>query len=456
MKLGYVLAAVLLLSSTVNVSAAEADMQALLNTVKDRVAREQATDQQRLATFRRSSQEQAALLQQAEARLAASQQRQTELKTLFDEQEALLAEQQNLLKNRTGQLGEIFGVVKQQAKDLQGVLMDSLVSAELPGRAERLEFSGQQKVLTRNELEALWQTFQQELIYSGQVKAFEAPVVLTSGETRTAEVIRVGAFNAVTADGEFLVYADDRLKQLARQPDSSVREQAAAFVRGEGDTLLVDPNRGGLLQLLSLKPTLQARIEQGGGVGYLIIGLGIIGLLVALWRLLVSSYTGLRIRRQLAAVQSPREDNPLGRLLLAAQAGGTREDMEVRLDAALLAETPKLEQGLAILKLIAAVAPLLGLLGTVTGMIGTFQSITLFGTGDPKMMAGGISQALITTVLGLCVAIPLLFCHSHLFSRTRRTLQFLQQKSLAILVEREEAQQPEALAEDYPEAANAA
>lgn len=456
MRTGFLLTALLLFSGSMNLVAAEVDMQALLNTVQDRVAREQATDQQRLATFRQSSNEQAQLLRQAEARLTASQARQTELKTQFDEQEALLAEQQNLLKNRTGQLGEIFGVVKQQAKDLQSVLLDSLVSAELPGRSERLDFSEQQEVLTRTELDALWQAFQQELVYSGQVKAFVAPVVMANGETHTAEVVRIGAFNAITEDGEFLMYVDNRLKQLARQPDSSVREQAASFIRGETDTVLVDPNRGGLLQLLALKPTLQARIEQGGGVGYLIIGLGVIGLLVALWRVLVSGYTGLQIRRQLSAVQQPRQDNPLGRLLFAAKGGSSREDMEIRLDAALLAETPKLEQGLALLKLIAAVAPLLGLLGTVTGMIGTFQSITLFGTGDPKMMAGGISQALITTVLGLCVAIPLLFCHSHLFSRTRRTLQFLQQKSLAILVEHEEANQPEKPMDGYPEAANAA
>jgi biopolymer transport protein ExbB len=218
-----------------------------------------------------------------------------------------------------------------------------------------------------------------------------------------------------------------------------VIDQAQAFVQGQGDTLVVDPSRGNLLALLAQTPDLKARIAQGGLVGYIILALGGMGLVVALWKLITTLKIELSVRIQLRRSDQADSGNPLGRVLAAGRAGRTTDETELRVDEALLKEAPILERGLTLLKLVAAVAPLLGLLGTVTGMIGTFQSITLFGTGDPKLMAGGISQALMTTVLGLCVAIPLLFCHSLLAARSRRLLQLLQQKGLALLaVQREQ------------------
>jgi biopolymer transport protein ExbB len=209
--------------------------------------------------------------------------------------------------------------------------------------------------------------------------------------------------------------------------------QARDFMAGQGNVVVVDPSRGNLLALLAQTPDLKARIAQGGLVGYIILSLGGIGLLVALWKLMTTITVELSVRKQLRQPQQAHSNNPLGRVMQAGESGRTTDETELRVDEALLKEAPILERGLTLLKLVAAVAPLLGLLGTVTGMIGTFQSITLFGTGDPKLMAGGISQALMTTVLGLCVAIPLLFCHSLLAARSRRLLQLLQQKGLALL-----------------------
>ena len=127
--------------------------------------------------------------------------------------------------------------------------------------------------------------------------------------------------------------------------------------------------------------------------------------------------------------------NPLGRILsvYSDKIAQDVETLSLKLDEAILRETPSIERGLITLAILAAVAPMLGLLGTVSGMIETFQSITLFGTGDPKLMSGGISQALVTTELGLAVAIPMLLIHSALSSKSNRLIQILDEESAAIV-----------------------
>lgn len=416
-----------------------ADLQQLLQEIRSDVAADKRLDAQRLAEFRGDFNRQQALLAQARARLAAAEAEQETLKGRFQENEDILTEKGEELRTRSGQLGEVFGVVKQQAQELRGLLTDSLITAQYPERGQLLTFADLKRIPTLDELEGLWFLLQQEMTATGEVVRFRAPVVNVDGLREEAEVLRIGPFTAMTLDGQFLAYTGSVLQQLSVQPAGSVVAQAAAFARGEQDRVVVDPSRGNLLALLAQTPNLSERIAQGGLVGYIILGLGGLGLLVALWKLIVTARVELSVRRQLRQPEQPSELNPLGRVLLAGEAGRTTDETELRVDEALLRETPMLERGLTLLKLVAAVAPLLGLLGTVTGMIGTFQSITLFGTGDPKLMAGGISQALMTTVLGLCVAIPLLFCHSLLAARCRRQLLLLQQKGLALLAARREA-----------------
>lgn len=414
------------------------ELQQLLQQVRTEVAEDQRTDAARLAEFRTDHARQQALLAEARARLAAAEARQAELKAAFQANEDALAEQGEALRSRSGQLGEVFGVVKQQAQDLHGLVDDSMITAQYPERAELLAFADRKRIPTLSELEGLWFLLQQEMTATGEVVRFSAPVVQASGERVDAEVLRVGPFTALNSQGEYLNYVEGGLQVLPVQPNRSVLAQAQTFVQGQGSSLVVDPSRGNLLALLAQTPNLQERIAQGGLVGYIILGLGGVGLLVALWKLLATLKIEFSVRSQLRKPEQGNAGNPLGRVLAAGQAGRTTDETELRVDEALLKEAPLLERGLTLLKLIAAVAPLLGLLGTVTGMIGTFQSITLFGTGDPKLMAGGISQALMTTVLGLCVAIPLLFCHSLLAARSRRLLQLLQQKGLALLAAQRE------------------
>jgi biopolymer transport protein ExbB len=216
------------------------------------------------------------------------------------------------------------------------------------------------------------------------------------------------------------------VRQLANDFSQSPQQQPM---------MIIDPTQGSLLGMLSIEPDIAERIKQAGTIGLIIIALGALGLLITLWRVIYLLWVSARVRGQMKKISEPKPGNPLGRVLLQAQQFSTRkeENLEFKLDEAVLVELPKLERGHNFIKLLAAVAPLLGLLGTVTGMILTFQSISLFGNGDPKLMAGGISQALMTTVLGLVAAIPLLFGHSFVNSLARNLIQRLDEQSAGML-----------------------
>jgi len=275
---------------------------------------------------------------------------------------------------------------------------------------------------------------------SGKVVYFDTEIEDASGKPVEAKVFRVGTFNAV-ANGEYLQFSADtgRLTLLPRQPQSQYLLLAESFSEAKtGPVALgIDPTRGVILSMLIQAPNAIERIQEGGFIGYIILLMGALGFVYALIRLVQLSLTGKKMNAQMNS-STAVDNNPLGRVFLAAelkQAEDT-ENLELVLDEAITREVPVLEKGLPMIKLLAAVAPLLGLLGTVTGMIATFQSISLFGTGDPKLMASGISQALVTTMLGLCVAIPLLFLHSLVASRSRILVQILDEQSAGLLSKR--------------------
>jgi len=432
-------ALVLLVSALVPLGAQANALDGLLGEVRQFSREDQQQHKAREAKFARDLSQQQQLLSQERGRLEAAELRQEELKASYDNNEDRLAELEETLRQRSGQLGEVFGVVKQNAVELQGSLQDSMVNAQFPERAEALAFAHDKKVPTLAELETLWFELQREMTESGKRLLFETTVIGADGQQQTRSVARIGTFTAVTEQGEYLHYQTEQsaLQVLPKQPSAEAQQQAAAYVAGNGQVMLTDPTRGQMLALLDQVPTLQERIEQGGYVGYVILALGAIGLLVAAWRLMVLLVVESKVRLQLKRLQKLSARNPLGRVLGSAENSDLPfEQLEMVVDEAILREAPRLERGQNLIKLLAAVAPLLGLLGTVTGMIATFQSITIFGTSDPKLMAGGISTALMTTVMGLIVAIPLLFSHSLLVSRSRRLIQIMQEKSLAALANR--------------------
>lgn len=294
-----------------------------------------------------------------------------------------------------------------------------------------------------DEIERLWFELQREMTESAKVVKFSAKVITSSGESVERMVTRIGLFNIV-ADGKYLQFVPEtgNLVELARQPQSRYldkiedQEQATSGFSPVG----LDPSRGQLLAMLVQAPGLFERIDQGGVVGYIILFIGLIALLVAGERLINLGITGARVRAQVKNSTKPNVNNPLGRVLKIYEdnPNANTETLELKLGESVLKETMGLNRSLTFLKVIAVVAPLMGLLGTVTGMIVTFQAITLFGTGDPKLMAGGISQALVTTVLGLVVAIPTVFLHTITSTRAKQITQVLEEQATGMVASRSE------------------
>jgi biopolymer transport protein ExbB len=416
----------------------------LLRQVQEAQQRDATVRKQREQTFLAAHADQQRLLEELRTKLAQERQRNQQLKETFQNNETELAALETELKQRTGDLGEVFGTVKQSAKDLGGFMHESLVSAQFPQRAAWFEVLSESKKLPDiTELERLWLLIQQEIVESGQVVRFPAQVTDSNGITSTQPVVRVGLFNALQGD-RYLKYAPEtqRFLVLARQPPAAERASAAglnAATQGPVE-LALDPTRGVLLGLLVETPDALERLHQGGLVGYVILALGAFGLLMVAYRLLYLSLIGARIRHQLRNLSEPSDNNPLGRILAVGNGGNSANpaNLELQIDEAVLRETPRLTRGEGLIKLLTGIAPLLGLLGTVVGMIITFQSISLFGTGDPKLMANGISQALVTTALGLIVAIPLLFLHTLVTSRSRALVQILDEQSAGLVAMRRE------------------
>ncbi|AFJ02539.1 MotA/TolQ/ExbB proton channel family protein [Methylophaga frappieri] len=428
------------LFSPVLLAQTPSNLDELLEQVKkDRVV-EQQQNELRLQNFIAERDQQAQLLEQAKAELAAQERRGEQLNGEFEANEELLAEQESLLQERSGSLGELFGTVRQIANDSRGALETSVTSLQYPERNAFLQaLSERRQQPTIDELQQLWLTLQQEMTESGKVETFTTPVITATGEVEDRAVTRVGVFTFF-ADGKYLRYLPETqdLVELARQPVPRLQDLATQFEQAEPNTwqpTVVDPTRGAIMALLVQTPNLKERIQQGGWIGYIIIALGVIGLLIALLRFVILFVTERGVRRQQKRADKPSAKNPLGRILSVydQEQDDDVETLSLKLDEAILRETPALERGLTTLAILAAVAPMLGLLGTVSGMIETFQAITLFGTGDPKLMSGGISQALVTTELGLAVAIPILLIHSALSSKSNRLIQILDEESAAIV-----------------------
>ena len=411
----------------------------LLQQIQKSQKQENITRQERENRFLAEHANQKKLLAKIKTRLASERRLSKQLRTSFDNNEKALIDLEAELKRQTGDFGEVFGTVRQSAKDLSALINDSLVSAQYPGRAEWLQTLGESKTLPDiSELEKLWHLIQQETIESGRVVSFPSTVIDTNGEASKQQVVRIGLFNALI-EGLYLNYQPEtnRFVVLARQP-SQIEDQLASYLGVATETegnLAIDPTRGVLLNLLVDTPAPLERISQGGIVGYIILALGGLGLIIVIIRLIYLTTTGQSIRQQLNSPSTPCKKNPLGRILAVAAKNRDTDlgNLELQIDEAILRELPQLTRGEGLLKLLAGVAPLLGLLGTVVGMIATFQSITLFGTGDPKMMADGISQALVTTALGLIVAIPLLFMHTLITSRSQALVQILDEQSLGMV-----------------------
>ncbi|MDY6829839.1 MAG: MotA/TolQ/ExbB proton channel family protein [Pseudomonadota bacterium] len=441
------------LAATV-VQAAESDratsLEQLLERVEQGMTRDRALYQQRINEFRSQVEAQEQLLNDAQARRTALEQESEVKEGEFRANEERITELEEKLNESLGELRELFGVVQQVAADTKAVLGASVTSSQYPGREDFLDAliskaGSNDRLPAISDLERLWFEEQREMVATGRTLTYSAEVVSRGGERTTADVVRVGAFNVVRADdGRYLTWEDEtnRLVELVRQPAARYVDTAEGYVSaptGERADFWLDPSRGALLSLLIRAPDLRERIDQGGVVGYIILALGVVALLLALERLVYLAVVSARVHRQMRQAE-PDTGNPLGRVLAvyAKNRSEDNETLELKVGEAVLSETPRLTRFLPLLKIISVVAPLLGLLGTVTGMINTFQAMTLFGTGDPKLMAGGISQALVTTVLGLAVAIPAVLLHTLVNGRSRALSQVLERQAIGLIAEHSE------------------
>jgi biopolymer transport protein ExbB len=416
----------------------------LLEMVERGLEVEREENRQRLERFVAEKERQEALLAEARATLAREEAESDRLEVAYRENESRIAEDQARLTERLGQLGELFGVVRQVATEASGNIWDSLISSQLGPRKELLDRLGRSKELPSTEdLERLWFELQREMTQQGQVVRYRAPVLTLDGQVAELEVIRAGPFTAV-ARGKYLLWEpnEGKLRELERQPPSRYLQTVPEFQEARDGiaTLAVDPSRGSLLAALTDAPSPVERIQQGGYVGYTISVLGLFALLVGLSRWIVVTVTSRKVAAQ-RRTDAADAGNPLGRVLSVFEDNrdADPETLELKLDEAVLRESSKLERFLWLVKTISVVAPLLGLLGTVTGMIQTFQAITLFGAGDPKMMAGGISEALVTTMLGLMTAIPLVLLYDTLSNSTRRIIDVLDEQSAGLIAMRAES-----------------
>ena len=354
---------------------------------------------------------------------------------------------QERLTERLGSLKELFGVLQLVANDAQGQFDNSLVQIHYPERTQRLNaFSEKMGQVTElpsvEEIEALWFELQREMTESGKIVQSQQSVLLQSGQEVEADVVRIGTFNLVSDQKYFQRIAETgRLVEYPRQPSSRYMQGAESLASNPNAIIpfTIDPIRGQLIALMGTAPQLTERVQQGGVIGYVIVGLGALVVALAVGRFVYLVFLDSKIQRQLDHLDQPG-DNPLGRVLTVFEANKSEnlDHLEIKLGEAVLREVPPINRGLSFLKISAAVAPLLGLLGTVTGMIITFQAITLFGAGDPKLMAGGISQALVTTVLGLIVAIPTLLLHNLVNSKANKITQIIEQEAVALIAMRSE------------------
>lgn len=431
------------------------NLDQLLTLVEQAKLNETQEQRDREAEFQRNATQRQAMLTEMERRRDNEETISTQLENQYNENEVIKGQRLSTLTERKGDLTELFGTINGVVNDTRGTFEQSLVSAQYPGREDFLSelagiMSDDSLLPTIGQLERLWNYLMLEMVESGRVVKFQADIAQPDGAQSSAEVVRIGSFN-IMSDGQYLKFdpTTKRLSVLPRQPTSptdytktasAIQSATSGFTKVGIDP--TGPSGGTYLAALISSPGFQERYwDQGGTIGKIIIFIGLFAMLLGLERLFSLSVVVAKVRSQLKSPAQPKKNNPLGRVLMVYEKDKNVdiETLELKLGEAILAETPKLERFQTLLKIISTVSPLLGLLGTVTGMITVFQAITLFGTGDPKIMAGGISGALVTTVLGIVVAVPTILMHTLVKSRSDRVIHIMEEQATGIIARRAEA-----------------
>lgn len=414
----------------------------LVNKAKSENRTQASHNVVREAGFKKTEQELKAIKAQLEAKRTSVQNATDVLTKTFSDNENKLARLEEKLRLETGSLGELFGVVRQNAKELGAELSSTVNSVDRAEHTATVEQIIDAKSLpSMPQLSGLWMSMVEQIQASSELSKSQIAFINGEGNTQNVDAYRLGSIGLVTDQGyvSWNTQREDAIAYLKQPENGPTLTSLSSLANGEVANVVVDPSRGFMLEQLALTPSLTDRLQAGGVVGKVILGLLAIGLIIALVRGVSLSIARQKIRAQL---KNPEQagDNPLGRVLAVynKEQNQTVEALELRLLEAVVDEQTHLEKGLSMLKLLAALAPMLGLLGTVTGMIETFQVITQFGNGDPKVMAGGISMALVTTVLGLVAAMPLLLAHNILSTQSENIRNILEKQGIGLVAEQAE------------------
>ena len=397
-------------------------IQDLINRVEENREELSKIDAQRIDNFIKKVADRRFLLSKAQKQLSDEEARNERLEDLFESNELKLAELETELNIKLGVLGELFGVARQMAGELQADSESAYNFSEHPNRTDALNEIGKIKVHNLKNLEDLWVLHLNEINSSGEIKEIKANVINSDGDIEEDSLVRYGPFNMVK-NRSFVKtdIANNAYSVLQKQPDRSLRRQFRSHYRSDGYAVApVDPTRGFLLSLYLDKPSTFERIAQGKLIGFIIVIIGLSGLIFAAYR-----YYTLYIYSK--TISSNENSDVFNKIQSISDNAKDVDTFERECDEVLLTVNGNLSWGVNWIKFLAAVAPLLGLLGTVIGMIETFQAITVFGTGDPKQMAGGISQALVTTMLGLIFAAPLLAMYTLLSEKVSEILQEIEE-----------------------------
>ena len=427
------------------------NLDKLLELVKEGKTKEQSANRKREAEFKASRDKQDQILKAEQRELARQERIADQLEEEFKKNQEKLRIAEEAYLKQLGSLNELFGHMQSISTDSRVTFESSLTAAEFGKDREEFlkdltkKMGESTQLPTISEIERVWYEIMREMKATGEVSRFSATVINVDGTQTECDVVRVGVYNAVCGN-KYLEYVPSKgqYQFLARQPAGRYTSSASRLSGADSSSGYVSfsvdpsgPSGGALLANLVQNPSLWERIQQGGIIGYIILAIGGITLIYAIYKYTMLWVMSRQVHAQLGS-DTPSDSNPLGRVLKVGKSHMKDEidRLELKLAEAIMGERPAIERGISFVKIVSVVAPLAGLLGTVTGMIITFQQITLFGTGDPKIMAGGISQALVTTVLGLVVAIPTTLAHSFLQSSARSVVDVLEEQATGIVAEK--------------------
>ena len=440
--------------------ALQQEAHALRTQLETQAGQEKADAAREARKSRKRIENDKSALQAAIAELkAANTALQTDITRLEKKQEELTRDEEELdekLESVDNMIQELVGVIRINAKDVDKIVATNIQTLDHDSQfinrvAENLQFPSMDDV--RAMAEALFEQIQ----YTGEVSLRTETIIDREGLDSEADILFLGPYTAIYSLKEkdetgFLNYSTtgNRLYALSRLPSFAMVKNLTGYMAGKTDSIFIDISRGAGLRQLTHHLSLSEQISHGGPIIWPILAILVIGILIVLERLFFILRKKSNGRNLIARLEKlvqekswqecesiclSRKRKPLPRVLLAGllARNESREDMENILQEAILKETPPLERFLSTLGMLVAIAPLLGLLGTVTGMINVFHVITLHGTGDPRLMSGGISEALVTTMLGLAVAIPLMLLHNLLSRSVDNMVGDMEEKSISLV-----------------------